>query len=281
MEGIDLLQNLQNEHERLNKECKRQEDELSEKFSNLFATIYDYNGLKIKPINPDVRNYSLHNRNDDYKWEVYFTINFLTEDEGRIKKGFDYEFGCSIDVTINDGGLDLNYGTCGHYTRHDKGLMSRAMFIPKLWENEDAMVAICKATLNMNDYEERYNVYRKIEQINRDIKKAEEARKRNEILAQLRKAKYICNRREDEVLKKDENGNYVEDEHYNYVVEKRVYKYYNHEEIKKITDRNVLTTDTCYKDNHRRNIDEVISKIQRGNLFLQTELTYQEDIPTK
>jgi hypothetical protein len=280
MEGIDLLQNLKNEHERLCKECKRQEDELSEKFGNLFATIYDYKGLKLKKVYPSVRNYSLY-RNDDYTWEVNFSINFLTEDEERIKKGFDYEFGANIDVVINEGGLELNYGTCGHYNKNDKGQMSRAMFIPKLWENEDAMVAICKATLNMNDYEERNKVWRKIQDINLDIELAEEARKKNAILAQLRKAKYICNRRIDDVIKKDENGNYVEDEHYNYVVEKQVYKYYNHEEIKKITDSNVLTVDTCYKDNHRRNIDEVISKIQRGNLFLQNELTYQEDIPAK
>ena len=283
MEGIDLLQNLQNEHERLCKEVCRQQDELAEKLNTLFSNIYDYDGLKLMPCKCTISRY-WHYSNDSDDKKSAFTVNtgvsFYDKDGRTYNDGSPREeFGASISLKIYEYGIRMSYGSCGEYGRDDKGQVSRAMMAAKLWENEDVIVAMAKATINMVDYDEMVTARRKIDQINSDIKEAERLRERAKTLSQIRKAKYICKRKINEVLKKDENGDYVQDENYNFIVEKKVYTYYNRQEITKITESNVLTKDSYWGDKHRLNLDSVINDVQRGSLFLQTESIEEEEVP--
>lgn len=270
MEGIDLLQNLTEQRKVLFEAVKAQEKALNEKLFTFFKTISEYDGLEMMPLQCDITT----PWRKQGAFEVYLNIKYYNEkgetwEDGSIKA----DFGSGIDLYIFEDHIEMNYGTCGTYSKTDKGQMSRAMFIPKLWENEDTICSIAKETINMNDYDELQQISRQIDRINDDIKTAQRERERKEILQKIRRAKFICKRRKQEI-----NGRWDEEKR-EYVNDGYEYVYHSFEEIKKVTDSNVLTVDEYYHDNHRRNLSQIISDVRGGYLFLQDEKIDKEPIP--
>ena len=273
MEGIDLLQNLNEQRKVLFDAVKTQEEALNEKLFTFFKTISEYDGLEMMPLQCDIhRPWPLNEENNLF--EVQLTIRFFDENGAKWPSGQPKsDFGSDISLYIFDDHIKMNYGTCGDYTSKDKGQMTRAFLVAKLWENEDAICSIARASINMNDYDELSKVSRQIDRINDDIKTAQREREREEILMKIRRAKFICKRRKQEI-----NGRWDEEKR-EYVNDGYEYVYHSFEKIKKVTDSNVLTVDEYYHDNHRRNLSQIISDVRGGYLFLQDEKIDKEPIP--
>lgn len=272
MEGIDLLQNLNEQKKALFKAVKAQEEALDEKLFTFFKTISEYDGLEMMPLQCTIRRpWSLAERNNIF--EVQLTIRFYDETGAKWPSGQPRsDFGSDILFYIYDDHIKMNYGNCGEYTNKNKGQMTRAFLIPKLWENEDTICSIAKASININDYDELQEVRMKIDRINDDIKKAERERKRKEVLLKILSAKFICKRRKHEIYHYDEEA-------HKYITDGYEWIYYDHEQINKVTDKNVLTTDLYWHDNHRRDLNQIISDVAGGYLFLQDEKIDKEPIP--
>lgn len=269
MEGIDLLQNLNEQRKVLLDAVKAQEETLNEKLFIFFKSISEYDGLEMMPLQCDIRRpWSL--QEEDNLFEVELTIRFFDENgelwpSGQPKSNF----GSDISLYIYDDHIKMNYGTCGDYTSKNKGQMSRAMLVYNLWRYEQEICSIARATINMNDYDELQNVKVQIDRIDDDIRIAQIARERQETLNKLKNAKYICKKRKHEIY-------HYDDETDKYITDGYKWVYYNHEQIKKITDSNVLTTDVNWHDNHRRNLTQTILDIRGGYLFLQDEKIDEE-----
>lgn len=272
MEGIDLLQNLNEQRKVLFDAVKAQEEALNEKLFTFFKTISEYDGLEMMPLQCDIRKpWSLNEK--DNLFEVQLTIRFFDETGALWPSGQPKsDFGSDISLYIFDDHIKMNYGTCGDYTSKDKGQMTRAFLVAKLWENEDTICSIAKATINMNDYDELSQVRRQIDRINDDIKTAQRERERKETLLKIHSAKFICKRRKHEIYHYDQETD-------KYITDGYEWVYYDHEQIKKVTDSNVLTVDEYYHDNHRRNLNQIISDVRGGYLFLQDEMIDKEPIP--
>lgn len=272
MEGIDLLQNLNEQRKHLFEAVKAQEDALNEKLFTFFKTISEYDGLEMMPLDCDIRRpWSSAEQNNMF--EVLLTIRFFDETGAKWPSGQPKsDFGSDISLYIFDDHIKMNYGTCGDYTRKDKGQMSRAMLVCKLWENEDTICSIARASINMNDYDELEKVRLQIGRINDNIKRAQRQREAEETLSKIRSAKFICKRRKQKINERwdEEKGEYVNDGY--------EYFYHSFEKINKVTEKNVLTTDEYSHENHRRNLEEIISDIRGGYLFLQDEKIYKEPI---
>lgn len=267
MEGIERLNKLLEEKNDLLGKVKDQHSRLDKELTTFIKSINEYDGLELDDIHCDIRRAWSRNHKGI---EVRFYIYFKEADKERIAKGYTHDFGSNIGVSVYDDGIEMNYGTCGDYTSKDIGQMSRAMLIPKLWENEMIIVNKCKRMVNLNELDTLDKVNCEISQINWDIKKAEDDRIRNEILFKLRKSQYICKRRKIEDYHWDENDNYVTDG-YSWV-------YNSHEKITKITDKSIMTMDDFWHDNHRRNLHDTITQIKNGELFLQTEKIEKEPV---
>ena len=271
METINLLQKLNEERTVLADAIKAQEEALDEKLFTFFKTISEYDGLEMMPLQCDIRKpWSYEDENSSF--EVQLTIRFFDESGAKWPSGQPKsDFGSDISLYIFDDHIKMNYGTCGDYTSKDKGQMTRAFLVAKLWENEDTICSIAKASINMNDYDELLNIRRQIDRIEDDIKKAQIERERKETLEKIRKAKFICKRR------KADDGHW--DENNKYIVTREFYVYQSFEKIKKVTDKSVLTIDEYWHDNHRRDLNSIINDVKNGYLFLQTERIDTEDIP--
>lgn len=271
METINLLQKLNEERKVLADTVKAQEEALGEKLFTFFKTISEYNGLEMMPLDCDIRKpWCLDEEKNIF--EVQLAIRFFNEKgelwpSGQPKA----DFGSDISLYIFDDHIKMNYGTCGDYTRKNKGQMTRALLVPKLWENEDTICSIAKASINMNDYDELMKVRMQIDRIENDIKTAQREREREETLEKIRKAKFICKRRKADDGHWDDKGHYF--------VDRRFYVYHSFEKIKKVTDKSVLTTDEYWRNNHRHDLNLIINGILQGSLFLQTERIDTEDIP--
>ena len=137
MEGIDLLQNLNEQRKVLFEAVKAQEDALNEKLFTFFKTISEYDGLEMMPLQCDIRKpWSLNEQKNMF--EVQLTIHFFDETGAKWPSGQPKsDFGSDISLYIFDDHIKMNYGTCGDYTSKDKGQMTRAFLVAKLWENED------------------------------------------------------------------------------------------------------------------------------------------------
>lgn len=273
MEGIDLVQNLQNERKRLFESVDGQKKALADKLLTLFNTIKDDN-LELLPLYIDLSRPWRPKDEDQSSFEVTTTIRYKNIKGETWKDGTPRdEFGCDISLYIYEFGIEMNYGTTGTYSRNDLGQVARAKLVCKLWENEDTIVSIAKATLNMVDYGELQEVNRQLDQIDRDIKTAERKAKEDEIVRKLKKGTFLAKRKKRAINERwdSEQGEWVNDG-YEYI-------YHSFENIKKITDTNVLTQDTQWLDNHRRNLQQVIYSIMAGELFILTEKIEKEPIP--
>lgn len=272
MEGIDLLQNLTEQRSRLIEAMKAQEEALNEKLFAFFKLINGYDGLEMMPLDCDIRRpWSLAEQNNLF--EVLLTIRFFDESGAKWPNGQPKsDFGSDISLYIFDDHIKMNYGTCGDYTSKDKGQMSRAMLVCKLWENEDTICAIARALININYYDELEKVLTQINHINNNIKRAQRQREAEETLSKIRLAKFICKRRKQKINERwdEEKREYVNDGY--------EYFYHSFEKINKVTEKSVLTTDEYFNENHRRNLEEIISDIRGGYLFLQDEKIYKEPI---
>ena len=270
MEGIELLESLKTKADDLHKKFAEMQTNLKTKLYNFFEAIKD-GGLAIVRRQIDIDSAW---RMEDYgrTFEVHVRIEFETKDPERIAKGWQTDFGSDISLSIYDDGLEMNYGTCGTYSHKDEGQITRVYFVTKLWDHEQDIVDLVKENIDMDLYKEMLDVDGEIYRINQDIKEAQRLRERQEVLNQIKRARYICKRRKDSEGHWDENDKWVKD--------KDLYIYYNHEEIKKVTDSNVLTVDLYWHDSHRRNLEQVISDVKNGYVFLQNEKIDKEDIPS-
>lgn len=273
MEQIDLLQSLKDQRSALLKSLKGQEKVLGEKLFEFISKISDYDGLKMMPMYCTIRTPSIFNKKDS-PFEVQTEIRFFNEkgevwDNGQPKS----DFGSDITLNIFANHIELNYGTCGYYTKENKGQMTRVFLVVKLWENEETICSIAKGVVNIKDYEDLLDVRCKINDINIDIENAEREKERKEILSKIYSAKYICKRTKEFDCQLDKDGNYIRD---NYK-----WHYYCYEEIKKVTDKNLLTYSSYFKTHHRHNLEKIISDIKLGTIFLRDEVIDYEPILTE
>lgn len=273
MEGIDLLQNLNEQRKVLFDAVRAQKESLNEKLFTFFKTISEYDGLEMMPLQCDIRRPLSLNEESNF-FEVQLTIRFFDATGAKWASGEPKsDFGSDILLYIYDDHIKMNYGTCGDYTRKDKGQMTRAFLVAKLWENEDTICSIAKASININYYDELRQVCRQISRINDDIKAAQREREREEILRKIRRAKFICKRRKQAI-----NERWDEEKH-EYVNDGYEYVYHSFEKINKVTEKTVLSTDEYWHDNHRRNLNQIISDVRGGYLFLQEERIDREPVP--
>lgn len=278
MEGLELLQNLDVKRTELIGKKETMTSALKKGLFDLFKTLKGEEGPNFYERPPQIsRPWSL--KDEGSPFEVRLELSFETTDPERLERGYKTEFGCDISLTIHEDGMEMNYGTCGSYSSKDIGQMARAFLIPKLWLNEGSIIKICKDTVDMSVIDELCEINGKISQINWDIQQAENARKKAETVAQLRQAKYICQRYTDTKYKRDEHGFYVENEKGDWIALSKVYKYSQFEKIVKVTDKSVLTKDEQYLENHRHPLDEIVAAVQRGSLFLQKEKVLEEPVP--
>lgn len=201
-------------------------------------------------------------RHDEQYGLYCFTgkVGFKTDNEERLAKGWKTDFGSDFDISIyQNGGIEINKGTCGSYRRQDKFQVARDLCLAKVWENEEALI-------NCMNYHFKYDLYKtfedinnEIKQIERDIKIAENQRKRAEALQALRGAVYIYT---ENVFDKYENDDYWS----NNIIGK-IHRPHDIFKIEKITDKSVLGHYINYSwENKRLDCNIIINRIMNNSL---------------
>lgn len=265
MEGIDLLKQLQKDQSRLQGRYSKMQKRLNERLTSFIEKLRYKEGLEILPIEADISK-SWGAYKEESSFEVTFSVYFkdpsgATYSNGMPKRDFASDF--TIEVFENK--IKLNHGCCGYFDKQNKGQISRLHLMPLLFDREEVLIKLVKDNIDMSLYDELNKVDQQIEDINYQIKKAEQDRKDQATLIQLKEAKYLCSRRIKDKYEYDEKTGkqkYVG----KYIV------YYGYEPIVKITDKTVITKDAYFAcDTHRHPLDVILRSIQQEVLFLQKE----------
>ena len=229
--------------------------------------LYDF----LKPLTWDkgLELLELHPRiNHDYdkeNWKVDVSIYFKSNDEGRVSRGYDYDFGSDINLYIRKNGIEMNYGTCGSYTNKNLGQLSRVYLVFKIWENEKELLARVNDVINLNNLIAFEDLNKEANDIQWVLNRRKEERERKDIVDKIKKAKYLA------VCRKDYLNCIWDSEKGTYKNETPIYRYTNVVKIDKITEKNVITIDNYWKERHMNNLEQVIHNIKCKTMALLDE----------
>lgn len=239
---------------------KEDEAKIGEVLNNFLRPLTWDKGLELLECHPRI-GYGSYNE----QWRIDTTLYFKTKDEGRIDRGYSWDFGSDINMYIHADHLELNYGTIGSYTKKDLGQISRVYLVFKLWENENELLERINDNLNINNRTAFEDLNREINDIQWELNHRKEEREKKDILEKIKNAKYLA------VCRKEYLNCIWDSEEGTYKNETPIYRYTNVDKIDKITEKNVITIDNYWKERHLNNLDQVIHNIKCKTMALLDE----------
>lgn len=262
------LELLRNNCKRLLEECNGQRNEIGNKLKFFFTTMSEGVPLELLPIYPWIPTWGV----TDTSFKIDIELRFKAYKKERIEKGFENDFGSEITLHIDEEKIQINRGCIGTYGKDDLGQISRDMLIPKIWENEETIIAICKNAIDPKVFIAYNEAQSELTRIEDAIKKAEDAKETLKILEQIRSSKYLCDRNLHEINRR------WDDEKQDVVCDGKEYCYFNYQEIIKITDKTLITNDVRTHDKHVYKLPSIIGDIKYGRLFLRNDIVRTERI---
>lgn len=191
-------------------------------------------------------------------------VEFITDDQKRLEKGYNTDFGSDFDICITDNGINVNRGTIGPYTLKDKYQIARDRMLAMIWDNHSIIVDIMLRSFKIDLYNKFYEADKAVNRAKDDIKRAEEERKTQEAFSKLKKAKYLV---EHSIRDKYKNDDYWAREKIGIA-----HHYYNYFIIDKITDKCVIGRYENYRwENKRLDLNSVLHKIKSEQLLALEE----------
>ena len=201
-------------------------------------------------------NFSTTWRREKYgRYVFHADVGFVTDDPARIAKGWTTDFGSDFDLYIyEEGGIEINKGTCGSYTRKDKYQVARDLMLAKIWGVEDILINKMKELCDFNLYDTFMDLDNQIDRIQRDIENAEQKRKEDEMLKTLRGAKYLYTESICDA--------YKDDDYWTHEVIGKKHHFYDIFVIEKITDKSVIGHYELYRwENKRLPVSTIIYQL--------------------
>lgn len=256
MEQIDNLIELKNKREIAFKAFKTNEKIVIDELTKMLNEKCCPEGVELVV---DLKMDVCHRYGEQYG-QYYFNgdIGFKTDDKERLAKGWKTDFGSDFNIRIyQNGGIEINKGSCGSYRRQDKFQVARDLCLPKIWENEEALV-------NCMNYHFKYDLYKTFIDINNEIIQIEQQQRCDNALKALGGAVYLYT---ENVYNKYE---YVGDKKYEIA---KAHSPSDIFKIEKITDKNVLGYYVDFpwqKKRLDRNI--IMTKIMNNYLKTSVEL---------
>lgn len=191
------------------------------------------------------------------KWKVRDTIYFKTKEGKR-------EFASDIELYITDIRISVNVGTCGTWDLRDEGQWSRILLLKNIFDHQDDIIRELSQIIDLSEIDERAEVSREIDKINREISREKEQAEEAEFRKLLVPGKLLAELGQHWVYPDGEHGKFVP-------------HYYHHELITKLTEVSVLTQDADYKwITHRRKLKDVMWQLKNKRLFI---VNSKDDIP--
>lgn len=217
----------------------------------------------IKSMDPDAivvrthvrKPWSSKHLNDE--WEVDCTIGFPGKEDRQL------DFGSSIDTNFFTSNLEVNVGTCGSYDNTDIYQVRRVHLLSNMWNAESNLLKELSGVVEIELVKEYERIFSERDQIQKEIREAEDAAERASLLEQLSKAKYIYNIRRN----------------YNWDTKKYEHHLGSVRKIIKITDKTVITNDcndageSYYPgSNNWEKLGFIIGSLKAGTIFLSNSI---------
>lgn len=245
MNGIEKLEILKKRHEELYDlwyaQKKAVTDKLYEILNNLSLGPAPLLPLREHEVVSIERDRYYHPETD---WKVRKEIYFVNQDPTRDR---DYDFGSTFTLNISNQHITINHGSCGEWGLDDKGQWSRLILMKAIFDHEQDIIDAINPLIDYSVREELSDVSSSIDEINRAIERAQREKEEAAIKATIKVNKYIC------IKKKDWSTN--------------KYRYVGHEQITKISEKTITTTDP-WGCNRRYKIDEIVYKLRSQQLYV-------------
>lgn len=269
-EYLNQLKDLRAKRDELAESCKQQRRDAAVKLHSMLNDL-NQGPLPLLELQEgemvDINDYSCFK---DKSWEIREIIRFVNQDPNKVG----YDFGSSFDLYITDKNVEINHGCIGQWGLKNKGQWSRLLLMRNIFLHEEDIVRELNKIIDIKMFREFDSIRSKITNLTDKLEYIEQKEKEDEILKELKSAKYLATKGVNWDYAKKEDGSYD----YSADMIKR-YFWYNIIKIEKITDVSIIGYECTDEGSpwtwstRRLKLKDTLRKIRNKELYLVDDIS--------